>query len=99
MTTIKSSEFTHWFATAKPGDKIIYYSGSSFVEACEKNLAIDKLRDAIWTAGFEKIQHAGERIHLIDKGALYLVQRRIGPKPEGKACGTFEYLAIRRGRP
>jgi hypothetical protein len=99
MTTthIKASEFTNWFAKAKPSDSITYYSGPSFVAACEEDVALFKLRDAIWAAGFEKSPRENNNsIQLIDKNTLHLFQRRIGPRPEGNAVGIFEYIAGRR---
>jgi hypothetical protein len=93
MTTYNDKEFNNRFAKAKPGDSIIYYTGKSFVAACEEEFAFDKLRDAIWAATFEK----GPDGRLLDKNTLHLVQRRVGPKPEGNKSGIFEYIAVKRG--
>jgi hypothetical protein len=95
MTTtyIDAKNFTEWFRKAKPGDSVIYYTGKSFVADCEEEFAFDKLRDAIWATAFEK----GPDGKFIDRNTLHLVQRRVGPRPEGKAVGKFEYIAVKRG--
>jgi hypothetical protein len=96
VMTINDKEFNNWFAKAKPGESITYYSGKSFVADREKEYALNKLCDAILGVGFE-VSVLQSKIHWADKGTLCLVQRRVGPRPEGNAVGTFEYIAVKRG--
>jgi hypothetical protein len=99
MTThIKADDFTAWLAKAKPGEKLVYYLGHSFITDCEKKHALDKLRDAIQAAAFEITRLENCVTHWGDKGTLHLVQHRVGPRPEGNAIGLFEYAAIKRAR-
>jgi hypothetical protein len=97
IQTITAGKFTQWFASAKPGEKISYYIGPSFIADAEKNFDLDKLRDAIWKAAFE-VSVPENRTRWHDKKTLFLLQRRVGakPKPEDNKAGLFEYLAIRR---
>jgi hypothetical protein len=96
ITYIDAKEFNNWFAKAKPGEPIIYYGGKSFIADCEKFPALEKLRDTIWNAGFE-VSHVASEIKFVDRKTLCLVQRRVGPKPEGNKVGVFEYVAVKRG--
>jgi hypothetical protein len=84
--------FAEWFAKAKPGDSLTYFTGKDFPVACKKKFAVGNLRDAIWEAAFER----GPDGRLLDKNTLHLIQRRVGSKPEGNAVGVFEYIAIKR---
>jgi hypothetical protein len=94
---ITAADFTKWFANAKPGERIIYYTGKSFIADCEEIHALDRLRDAVWAAGFEVFPRHESKIILIDKKTLHLMQHRVGPKPEDNKSGIFEYVAINRG--
>jgi hypothetical protein len=96
ITYTDAKEFNAWFAKARPGDRISYYVRKSLIEDCNKLPALERSRDAIWQAAFE-VSVSDNKIRWHDKKTLFLVQRRIGPKPEGNAVGVFEYIVIRRG--
>jgi hypothetical protein len=86
---ITATEFREWLAAAKPGDVLLYATGS---------LGADT------DAGFIA-KHAGApEAHALASAAYkawkdgdaHFVQRRVGPMPTNGQLGKFQYLAIRR---
>jgi hypothetical protein len=93
ITYIDAKELTRWFERAKGGDVIAYYTGTSLPYDCRELPAVENLREAVHETAFER----GPDGRLLDKNTLHLVQRRVGPKPEGNKSGIFEYIAVKRG--
>ncbi len=88
---ITTREFNEWLAAAKRGDALVYAVGLLGPDIDRALIAKN--------AGASEAHALAEAAHAAWKdGDAHLVQRRVGPMPANGKWGSFQYIAVKRGK-
>jgi hypothetical protein len=88
---ITATEFREWLAAAKPGDVLLYATGSLGTDTDRGFVAKD--------AGAPEAHALADAAYAAWKhGDAHLVQRRVGAAPTNGQHGKFQYIAVKRAQ-